>query len=451
MADDQQQQTVRRVVIVGDGVDGWMAAAGLACAYGPSHQITVVAERVEDDPALVADPGFTTWLGIIGLHPAELLRSAAATFAHGVALQGADQPIFVPFVDWAPDLDGVALYHYWLTARATQGAPPLPAYMLCAQLAAQGRVALGNPQAASAAPHGFHLDSRGYVALLRRMAEQQGVHRIEGAVTAVTRDDAGEIVALELQGGTTIEGDLFVDASGAARKLAADPAEAAATWTAAAGSEALRSESMFAFDPHGYSLTIPLQGELGGFALHRGRIASNGIAHRTDRPWAGNCLAMGRAAGELPAVPWAQLSLAQKSVTQLVQLFPQQLKSTRLADEFNRRMAGWYDGLAVFGEALANRDTILRSDDLQSRIALFSASGRLPTSYEDPIMPSVWAALFIQQGVISRMAHPMAVAAFPGEIARLFSALPENVRAMAASLPTQQQAIPVLLRQSAVG
>lgn len=141
MADDQQQQTVRRVVIVGDGVDGWMAAAGLACAYGPSHQITVVAERVEDDPALVADPGFTTWLGIIGLHPAELLRSAAATFAHGVALQGADQPIFVPFVDWAPDLDGVALYHYWLTARATQGAPPLPAYMLCAQLAAQGRVA----------------------------------------------------------------------------------------------------------------------------------------------------------------------------------------------------------------------------------------------------------------------------------------------------------------------
>lgn len=160
---------------------------------------------------------------------------------------------------------------------------------------------------------------------------------------------------------------------------------------------------------------------------------------------------MGRAAGELPAVPWAQLSLAQKSVTQLVQLFPQQLRSTRLADEFNRRLAGWHHGLAVFGEALADRDATQRSGDLEARIALFRASGRLPTSYEDPVMPSVWAALFIQQGIIPRMAHPMATAAFTGEIARLFSTLPENVRTMAASLPTQQQAIPVLLRQSAAG
>lgn len=63
--------------------------------------------------------------------------------------------------------------------------------------------------------YAYQLDSTLYGRFLRRMAEGDGATRIEGKIARVELDgESGDIAALVLDGGTQVEGDLFLDCTG---------------------------------------------------------------------------------------------------------------------------------------------------------------------------------------------------------------------------------------------
>ncbi len=60
----------------------------------------------------------------------------------------------------------------------------------------------------------YHIDNQRFLAYLRRLAEELGVHFVEGDVTGVGRHEAGDVADLKLKDGRAVAADLFVDCSG---------------------------------------------------------------------------------------------------------------------------------------------------------------------------------------------------------------------------------------------
>jgi tryptophan halogenase len=62
--------------------------------------------------------------------------------------------------------------------------------------------------------YAYHFDASRYAAFLRRLAEANGVVRVEGRIGHVPLDPEPGIAAVELVDGRRVEGELFIDCSG---------------------------------------------------------------------------------------------------------------------------------------------------------------------------------------------------------------------------------------------
>ena len=61
----------------------------------------------------------------------------------------------------------------------------------------------------------YQFDAALFVKLIRKVAEEQGVKRTEGKIVTVKQNPTNEhIDNIELENGTAVNGDLFIDCSG---------------------------------------------------------------------------------------------------------------------------------------------------------------------------------------------------------------------------------------------
>lgn len=243
---------IERVVIVGGGTAGWMAAALLGKALGKRSKITLI----ESDAIGTVGVGEATIPQIrlvndfLGLDEDDLLRATHGTFKLGVQLNDwgrLGDSYLHAFGDIGLPLGLLAFQHYWLrdvhgrthAASDRSGIPDssgtrasmhsagsagaanasdLWAYSLNAQAAVDNRFArmerVGNSPLGGTR-HAYHLDAGLYAKYLRATCDPSVVQRIEGRVVAVKqRDGNGFIESLQLESGQTIAGDLFIDCSG---------------------------------------------------------------------------------------------------------------------------------------------------------------------------------------------------------------------------------------------
>src|SRR5690606_16264240 len=210
-------QQVKRVVIVGGGTAGWLAAAALGKIYQGRVQVTLVESR-EIGTVGVGEATIPTMMAfhkLLNISDSEVMRATHATFKLGINFQHwgeIGEDYFHGFgqvgrIFWAGEFQ-----HFWAKGKTLGVDIPFEAYCLEAQAARAGRFAVcENP----VLNYAFHFDAGLYAQYLRQFSESLGVMRREGTVEGVNQDpDTGYITGLILAGGEIIEADFFLDCSG---------------------------------------------------------------------------------------------------------------------------------------------------------------------------------------------------------------------------------------------
>jgi tryptophan 7-halogenase len=218
---------VQRIVIVGGGTAGWLAAAMLA-ADRSDLDITLV--EAPDVPTLGVGEG--TWptmratLAAIGISEPEFLTRCDAAFKQGSRFVGwvtgeAEDSYYHPFTPPPPE-DMKALLAAWAD-HSGQGNVPFANAMSAQAAVCDANLAprqANMPDYSCALNYGYHLDAGKFAALLMEHAtERLGVRHISGYVAHAALAANGDIEALHLRDGGQMDGDLFLDCSGQASVL----------------------------------------------------------------------------------------------------------------------------------------------------------------------------------------------------------------------------------------
>ncbi|MTV38511.1 tryptophan halogenase family protein [Duganella radicis] len=207
----------KRIVVVGGGTAGWMAATALATAL-PAHTV----ELVESEEIGVIGVGEATFPAIRNLHrllgidEAEFLRATQGTYKLGIEFRDwrvRGEHYFHTFGDLG-DLSGPdCLWGHFRrlddASLGTLGEQCLPSVM-----ASMGRFQGLASEENKPFNYAYHFDAVLYAVFLRKLALQRGVRRTEGRVVDVRRRADGGVAGLKLADGRELAGDLFIDCSG---------------------------------------------------------------------------------------------------------------------------------------------------------------------------------------------------------------------------------------------
>lgn len=213
-----------RIVVLGGGTAGWMAALGLATAL-PRAGITVV-ESEEVGIVGVGEatfPSIRSFHQIVGVDEADFLRASNGTFKLGIEFADwrmRGDRYFHTFGDFGPLTGPDAPWAQY--RRVRQGGSDvgmLGEQCLPTVMALHGRFCAPAPERGARFDYAYHFDAVLYGRYLGGLAQQRGVRRIEGKVVDVARRADGGVAHLVLADGRTVEGDLFVDCSGFASLL----------------------------------------------------------------------------------------------------------------------------------------------------------------------------------------------------------------------------------------
>ncbi len=225
------EQRVRKVLVVGGGSSGWMAATMLATLLSKDIAVTLV----ESDAIGIVGVGEATippmqvFNRMVQLDERAFMAATQGTFKLGIEFHnwGRQGDAYLhQFGMVGRELDAhVKLHHWWLLGRLAGGAdyPEYQDLFVARAAAKQGRFALSGREKhklANRYTHAYHFDAHLYARHLRSVAEGRGASRVEGRISGVERHaESGFVSAVVLESGQRLEADLFIDCSGFASLL----------------------------------------------------------------------------------------------------------------------------------------------------------------------------------------------------------------------------------------
>lgn len=464
----------------GGGVAAAMAALALARAFGRLG-VELLWVDTGDGPsahtALTAPPDLATFHRLLGLDDRALTRGAAATFNMGqqFAGWGGDDSAFLhAYGDAGTPFASLPFLQHWTRARHAGLGVGLEDFCLAAAAAKQGRTGgLADSATRQSVKTGWHVDAAAYARLLRVGCVAAGVRIIKGqSVRPIPSDDAARLDAVGVDG-ETIAADLFVDTRGTLIDLL-DNDEMVPY---ASPCDRLLRASLAPFDPlplysrvaahgAGWTALTPLADRT-AVAFHydsaclsddEARTALGAMTGRPVhdaaemveggdrlRPWIGNVIALGGAAGTPPPLDGAELLLLQLGVAQLVLLWPLDRGAMPEADIYNGELNGSrarvkdftaqhfrLNGRAdAFWSAARARPI---SDELAAKIELFSARGMFAHFGHEAHVEDGWALCMAGHAIVPRGFDPQILSveepALMREFQRQLGAVAADVRAM---------------------
>ena len=454
-----------RLVIVGGGTAGWMAAAILAPLSQDGYSITLV-ESEEIGTVGVGEatiPQINLYNQALGIDEDEFLRATQGTFKLGVEFvdwwrQG--HRYMHAFGDVGRDVGIVPFRHYWNRARSLELAKDLQHYSLNETAALAGRMQRGKLRTTDALgpmPYAFHFDASLYARYLRGIAEERGVERVEGKIVDVAQDgESGDIRSLTIESGASVAGDLFLDCSGfrgllIEQKLGTGyedwtqwlPCDRAQAVPCAHRTPEITPYTRSTARDSGWQWRIPLQHRIGNGYVYCSAFVSDEEASKTllanlegaprgeprqlrfvtgkrRKMWNRNVIALGLASGFLEPLESTSIHLVQSGLQRLLRLLPRGAGTATEADEFNRQSAREYervrDFIILHYKASERDDTpfwrqcrdMAVPDSLAEKIALFREAGHIFRDQDDLFSEVAWFQVLIGQGVIPQRHHPMA-------------------------------------------
>jgi len=462
-------------VIVGGGTAGWMAAAALARFLPRGHSVALV----ESDAIGTVGVGEATIPQIrlfnqsLGIDDAELIRQTSGTIKLGIEFVDWSRPgsrYYHAFGTIGRSLGLTPFHHYWLRHRTDHPNSDLWAWSTSARAARADRFApdQGRPDLPTGLAWAFQFDAALYAAFLRRYAEGRGARRTEGRVTDIRREGAsGRIEAVQLDDGREVEGRFFIDCTGFASLLLGQALGVGfddwSRWLPCDRALAVQCEAVRPLTPYtrataraaGWQWRIPLQNRTGNGLVYCSSFMEDGEAADTllanldgaalmqPRPlrfragrrhsaWAGNCLALGLAAGFLEPLESTSIHLIQSGIARLLHLLPGTDIAPELVEEYNRQTEREWEAVRDFlilhyhandrpEPFWAERRATPLPSRLQHRIDLFRASGQIARDADDLFTEVAWLQVMIGQGIVPERYHPLADGLAAAELAEFLS------------------------------
>ena len=468
-----------RVVVAGEGVAAWMAAAALASALGRERGavriVATGAEAAPPEPFGLADTTLP-WLGERAVRlpdPGDTqIARAGGAFSFGIALSGWNGPgetWFHPFGSIGAPLGPVAFHQLAQKLRADGEAVRFANFSMAALAAQAGRFRRPGPDPGSVlstCAAGYHLALDELTTLYRTQAGRAGVTTVDGTLAGIERRPDGAIDHLVTSAGARLDADLFIDATGAASRLAAALEDDWIDWSTWLPADTVLSAHVADDQPplpfshaeataRGWRRFVPLQGGgvldevvVSGAGDDAERGATFGEAAdvrraplrsgRRAEAWRGNCVALGSAAVSIDPLAVSNLQLLRSGVDRLLALLPADPEAAAERAEYNRRFAAECDNARDYaaahyalngrrGEAFWDeRRGAELPDSLAYRVELYKATGRVALYDDEPLEESAWLSLFDENGVRPARVHPMAA----GVAARDARRHAERVRAV---------------------
>ena len=496
---NSDDQTRTRVVIVGGGTAGWMAAAALARRL--PHACTVRLIESEDIGIVGVGeatlPHLRAFVAMLGIDEAEFMKVTQATYKLGIEFRDFGQigdAYLHPFSNFGRPLNGVPFHHYWLRMHAAGRQDSLFDYSLCNRMAAQRRFAPPTDDAASLRStygYAYQFDATLFAPYLRDYAVARGVGRTEGRVVDVTLDPlSGDVAALTLADGERVEGDLFVDCSGFRALLIGGalgstwedwshwlPCDRAVAAPCASPDGPIEPYTRATAMPAGWRWRIPLRHRVGnGYvfssahldedaaidalvaALENPPLVDPRVLHfragRRTRSWDRNVVSVGLASGFLEPLESTSIYLAQGAVEQLIALFP---VGGRIADadrdEFNRMVDLEYDRIRDFlilhyhatqrDDSPFWRDmrTMRIPDSLAEKMALFRETGRVAHYTQGLFFEPSWLAVYLGQGIVPQQWDQRADAVEAAELGPALDRLRAQIIGTVDAMPSHDAAL----------
>ncbi|ACT60130.1 tryptophan halogenase family protein [Hirschia baltica] len=452
------QAAISKIVIVGGGTAGWMAAASLARVLDANRISITLVESESIGSVGVGEatiPPILKFNELLGINEQEFMKATKATFKLGIEFSDwgdVGQKYIHPFGDFGTDIEGIPLHHFWLSQRQRAGYQhSLFGFSLMVKACELGRFKYPeyqNPKSVYSGIHyAYHFDAGLYAAFLRDYAEKIGVVRYEGIVGDVKLDsENGHVKSIVLDDHREIDGELFIDCSGFRGMLI----EGALNTGYCDWSHMLPMDSAMAVpsekvgDPipytkaiaheAGWQWRIPLQHRTGNGCVYSSQFMSDNTARQNlvsglDGPalvepkklqfktghrrkfWNKNVIALGLAAGFMEPLESTSISLIQTGLARLMTLMPDKRFSEASRSAYNQRTLEEYEHIRDF--LLLHYVASKRNDSefwqymrnlpvpasLQEKISLYQDAGRILKFENGLFTPSSWLAVMHGQGI----------------------------------------------------
>jgi tryptophan halogenase len=384
-----------------------------------------------------------------------------------------------------PQINGVALHHIMLRAALMRDEPEKLAYLFqpfrfAARAAMAGKLA--DPADDAQSPLRLlgptvQIDRADYAALLKARCRAAGVEPREGRPVDVTREaDSGAIASVRLEDGEDVAADLFIDASGALAGLAGDDGAARFRPLSASlafdrsitgpGADAgdtghtaarARAGGLLIETPLGEGRRAELlfssavMDEAAAQALVGGEAGSSPFAAgHAERPWTGNLVRIGGAAGRLGPYQSADMLALYEQALQLVEWLPVSTAMAIEARGYNRGQAEAIEEIRDFallpfllnGRSDAPWAAMREAappESLQMRIDQFAGRGRF-LAYEHAVFDEQsWIDLLIGFGIIPRRCDPLARSLDMPRIATILRQMVAAFTGAIDAMPTQAE------------
>ncbi|RJY10369.1 tryptophan halogenase family protein [Aurantiacibacter aquimixticola] len=485
---------IEKIVIVGGGTAGWMAAAALSGLSKARHVAITLVESEAIGTVGVGEatiPPFVDFQRLLEIDEAEMLSAVQGSFKLGIQFENwgklGDSYIH-PFGNYGYEIGGLTFHHIWHHQKSQGDNRPIQVFNPETMAAYFGKFAKTDDMRRDDLPpinYAYHINATAYAGFLRRYAEKRGVVRQEGRVDDVRLDgESGHVASITLESGQEIAGDLFVDCSGFRGLLIEQALETGyeewTHWLPCNRAVAMPCNRDDGSPPPpftratahsaGWQWQVPLQHRNGNGHVYCDSFMDADeatdilIRHMAGKPtadpnhlrfvtgrrkkfWNKNVVSLGLAAGFMEPLESTSIHLINTGINKLIALLSLDGVTEAQAASFNRLTAKEYERIRDFlilHYSATTRDdsefwnycrTMSVPDSLTEKIELFKANGQIFREDDELFTETSWAAVMMGQGIAMNGHNAMAATLDQAETRKEFDEIEKSIRFMVQHMP----------------
>lgn len=483
---------IQKIVIVGGGTAGWMAASTLSHMLSGMHCDIKLIESEQIGTVGVGEatiPPILLFNEMLGIDENLFVKETQATFKLGIEFvnwKKIGHSYIHPFGDFGVTFDVRPFHQHWLNQKAKGYGRDLFDYSLMVQACHKKkfmRPLRDQPKSALAGiNYAFQFDASLYAKFLRQYSEKRGVERIEGKIESVAQHpETGYIESVTTDDKRTFDADLFIDCSGFRGLLIEQTLKTGyedwSKWLPCDRAVAIPCEKIAEPIPYtrataheaGWQWRIPLQHRTGNGHVYCSQYMDSDKAtdillenldgkpiadpnhlrfttgHR-KKFWNKNVIALGLAAGFMEPLESTSIHLVQTGLARIMSHFPNKGFVQADIDSFNERTLYEYERVRdflVLHYNLTERDdsefwrycqNIERPETLNRKIEQFAGHGRILENGNDLFGTASWLAVMYGQGITPKYYDPITDQADPKKVnavmEQIFSAISNGADSM---------------------